>query len=107
MMDTATIVFVTGIISCVIGVASFVTGIASRARNDGKLESKLEFCLQGIEDIKKSVGKIENKQSSHDNAITRLEAEVKNLSKTHETEIERVEHEIETLRERVNGYERQ
>lgn len=106
MMDTSTIVFVAGIISCVIGVASFVTGIAARARNDGKLESKLEFCLKGIEEIKKSVGNIENKQNTHDNTLTRLDSELKSLRKTHEAEIERIEKEIETLRERVNNYEK-
>ena len=103
-MDTSTIVFVTGIISCVIGVASFVTGIATRARNDGKIESKLEFCLKGIEEIKRSVASIENKQNTHDNALTRLDSELKSLRKTHESEIERAEHEIEVLKERLNNY---
>lgn len=105
-MDTSTVLFITGIISCVIGVASFVTGIASRARNDGKLEAKLGFCLQGIDEIKKSIVRLESNQDSHNVTIARLDSEIKSLRGTHESEIKGLRHEFDVLRERVNNIEK-
>lgn len=78
-MDTSTVVFVSGIISCIIGVASFITGMVSRARNDGKLEAKLGFCLQGIEEIKNNIQGIISKQGSQNEILVEHNAELKRL----------------------------
>lgn len=90
-MDPSTITFVAGVISCIIGVATFITGIASRARNDGNLEAKLGFCLQGIDELKERFVSFESKQGSHNDVIIRHDAEIKALQK-----------DVSELKEKVN-----
>lgn len=99
-MDTSSIIFVCGIISCVIGVASFVTGMVSRARNDGKLEAKLGFCLQGIEEIKQSIQTISTKQSMHNTNITECKQDIKRVDE----KVNRLEEELDQLRKKVDSY---
>lgn len=99
-MDTSTVLFISGIISCVIGVASFVTGMVSRARNDGKLEAKLSFCLQGIEEIKQSIQNISTKQSLHNTNITECKQDIKRVDE----KVNRLEEEFDALRKKVDNY---
>lgn len=54
-MDSATVVLLGGIISCIIGIATFVAGMNSRAKKDGMLEQKINQAVEGIEEIKKEL----------------------------------------------------
>lgn len=55
MTPTATITFVTGVIACIVGIATFVVGMISRAKDSGVLAHKVDTALQGIEEIKKTL----------------------------------------------------
>lgn len=81
-METSTIVFVCGVISCILGITTFVTCMVTRARNDGKLEAKLGFCLQGIEEIKTSISSLNAKQTTQNNSIIKFETEQRNYRRS-------------------------
>ena len=51
-MDGATITFLIGVISCIIGILTFISGRISKAEQDGRLSEKLDTCAKGIEEIK-------------------------------------------------------
>ncbi len=52
-MNTISIIgCVVGIIGCVIGVATFVSAQLTRARQDGALIAKIDYCVKGIDEIK-------------------------------------------------------
>lgn len=55
LTPTETITFITGVLMCVIGVASFVVGMTSRAKSDGILSNKVDTALNGINEIKRSL----------------------------------------------------
>lgn len=55
LSPTETVTFITGILMCVIGIASFVVGMTSRAKSDGILTNKVDTALKGIEEIKRSI----------------------------------------------------
>lgn len=101
-METSTIVFVCGVISCILGIATFVTGMVTRARNDGKLEAKLGFCLQGIEEIKTSISSLNAKQTTQNNSIIKFETEITTLK----LNVKNLQDEYEKLREKVNELEK-
>lgn len=101
-MDTSTIVFVCGVISCILGVATFVVGMITRARNDGKLEAKLGFCLQGIEEIKSSINTLTTKQTTQNNSIIKFETEIAMLQQN----VQNLQDEYERLREKVTNIEK-
>lgn len=79
MTPTATITFVTGIIACLIGVATFAVGMISRAKESGVLSHKVDTALQGIEEIKRTLNEQRSwresiiiEMESHDQKIKTL-----------------------------------
>ena len=81
-METSTIVFVCGVISCILCITTFVTCMVTRDRNDGKFEAKLGFCLQGIEEIKTSISSLNAKQTTQNNSIIKFETEQRNYRRS-------------------------
>lgn len=79
MNPAQTITFVSGIIMCVIGVATFVAALLTRARKEGQLEYKVDAALKGIDEIKATLSSthlwkenIAVKVQSHEEQITTL-----------------------------------
>lgn len=44
-----------GVIGCVVGVATFISAQITKAKQDGMLISKIDQCVNGIEEIKKDM----------------------------------------------------
>lgn len=90
MGNAQTILFVCGVITCIIGVCTFITGMMTRAKKYGQLEYKVDSALKGIEEIKQTI----NKNSSWQESIG-LEV------KGHEERIDTLFNRIESLGERI------
>nr|DAM10869.1 MAG TPA: Dynamin-like helical domain [Caudoviricetes sp.] len=70
-----------GVIGCVVGVATFISAQITKAKQDGMLISKIDQCVNGIEEIKKDM-KEKNREidviiDNHSQKIVRLETEMK------------------------------
>ena len=76
---------VVGIISCVIGVSTFVSAQVTKAKQDGMQIAKLDQCVNGIEEIKKSMKdkthEIDTVLDEHTKAITELQTQMKSVWK--------------------------
>lgn len=76
---------VIGIISCVIGVSTFVSAQITKAKQDGMQIAKLDQCIKGIEEIKKSMKdknhEIDAVLDEHTKAITELQTQMKSVWK--------------------------
>ena len=79
MTPAQTVTFVSGIIMCVIGVATFISALITRARKDGQLEYKVDAALKGIDEIKSTLNNthiwqedIALKVQSHEEKIVTL-----------------------------------
>ena len=76
---------IVGIVSCVIGVSTFVSAQVTKAKQDGIQIAKLDQCVNGIEEIKKSVKEknheIDTILDEHMKAITQLQTEMKAVFK--------------------------
>lgn len=44
-----------GVIGCIVGVATFISAQITKAKQDGMLISKIDQCVNGIEEIKKDM----------------------------------------------------
>lgn len=87
MTPSQTVTFVSGIILCVIGVATFISALITRARKDGQLEYKVDAALKGIDEIKTTLNTthiwqedIALKVQSHEEKIVTLFNDYKELS---------------------------
>lgn len=87
MTPAQTITFVSGIIMCVIGVATFISALLTRARKDGQLEYKVDAALKGIEEIKATLNQTHTRQTdialkvqAHEEQITTLFKDYRELS---------------------------
>lgn len=70
-----------GVIGCVVGVATFISAQITKAKQDGMLISKIDQCVNGIEEIKKDM-KEKNREidviiDNHSQKIVCLETEMK------------------------------
>ena len=76
---------IVGIVSCIIGVSTFVSAQVTKAKQDGIQIAKLDQCVSGIEEIKKSVKEknheIDTILDEHMKAITQLQTEMKTVFK--------------------------
>lgn len=85
-MNTISLVgCIVGIISCVIGVSTFVSAQITKAKQDGMQIAKLDQCVNGIEEIKKSMKdknhEIDSVLDEHTKAITELQTQMKSVWK--------------------------
>lgn len=76
---------VVGIIGCVVGVSTFVSAQITKAKQDGVQIAKLDQCVNGIEEIKKSMKdknhEIDVVLDEHTKAITELQTQMKSVWK--------------------------
>lgn len=76
---------IVGIISCVIGISTFVSAQITKAKQDGIQIAKLDQCVNGIEEIKKSMKEknheIDAILDEHTRAITELQTQMKSVWK--------------------------
>lgn len=86
MDSSQTVIFICGIITCIIGIATFITGMMTRARKDGQIAYKVDEALNGIAEIKETLNKHLNWQNetsldvrSHDEQIKMLFSTTSNL----------------------------
>lgn len=85
-MNTISIIgCVVGIIGCVVGVSTFVSAQITKAKQDGIQIAKLDQCVNGIEEIKKSMKEKNHEVDSildeHTRAITELQTNMKTVFK--------------------------
>lgn len=80
-MDAATVTFIIGIVSCVVGVAAFISALMARAKQDGILCANVASTAKGIEDIKCSLTAIGVKSDAYYTKIDKLEVRVENIEK--------------------------
>ena len=87
MTPAQTVTFVSGIIMCIIGVATFISALITRARKDGQLEYKVDAALKGIDEIKNTLNSthmwqedIALKVQSHEEKIVTLFNQYRMLS---------------------------
>ena len=85
-MNTISIIgCIVGIVSCVVGVSTFVSAQVTKAKQDGIQIAKLDQCVSGIEEIKKSMKEknheIDTILDEHMKAITQLQTEMKTVFK--------------------------
>ena len=77
---------IVGIISCIIGVSTFVSAQITKAKQDGMQIAKLDQCVNGIEEIKKSMKdknhEIDTVLDEHTKAITELQTQMKSVWKS-------------------------
>ena len=90
-MNAATITFLIGVISCVIGILTFVSGRISKAEQNGRLSEKLDSCVKGIEEIKTKLDNQEAIQNAQNVKINSHDIMIAN----HEEKIEKIEGMIE------------
>ena len=94
MTSSQTIIFICGIILCLIGVATFVTGLVSRAKEDGALSNKVDTALKGIDEIKQTLSEqrnwretigieLENHEQKIDTLFNKVESIERNIEKYH------------------------
>lgn len=86
-LDGATVTFLIGIISCLIGILTFVSGRISKAEQNGRLSEKLDSCVKGIEEIKSKLDAQEVVQNSQNVKINSHEL----ILNSHEEKIEKLE----------------
>ena len=79
-MDTGTITFLIGIISCVIGVSTFITGRMAKAEKNGSMETKITQALDGISSINKKLEEFTKSQHTIDLMVNSHEEQIRNLS---------------------------
>lgn len=76
---------IVGIVSCIIGVSTFVSAQITKAKQDGMQIAKLDQCIKGIEEIKKSMNEknheVDSVLDEHTKAITELQTQMKSLWK--------------------------
>lgn len=76
---------IVGIISCVIGISTFVSAQITKAKQDGIQIAKLDQCVNGIEEIKKSMKEknheIDAILDEHTRSITELQTQMKSVWK--------------------------
>lgn len=63
-MDKETILFLTSVIACLIGVFTFISAMMQRSKNDGVLANKVDNALKGIDEIKATLN--EQRDSTED-----------------------------------------
>lgn len=85
-MNTISIVgCIVGIISCVIGVSTFVSAQITKAKQDGMQIAKLDQCVKGIEEIKKTMSdknhEVDTVLDKHSHDITELQTQMRSLWK--------------------------
>lgn len=93
------IVFVCGVIGCLVGVATFVVGMNSRAKADGEVVQKLNQAIAGISELKSDIKDIKSNQqdlallvNSHEQQIKTLFHNLQDLNNTHQVLIELLNH---------------
>lgn len=91
-LDSGTITFVAGIISCVIGVSTFVMGRLDKSRQSGILEEKINQALKGITEIKDDI-KNQNK----------AQAELGLIAKSHDEKIRTLFNRVDDLHTEINS----
>lgn len=86
LLNGATITFLIGVISCIIGVLTFISGRISKAEQNGRFAEKLDTCAKGIAEIKSKLDSQESTQNrqdilltEHAQQISHLETRIKNL----------------------------
>lgn len=87
-MDKDTIIFLTTVIGCGIGVGGFILGMTARAKQDGQLLAKIGFCVDGISEIKKQIAilSIQNVEmlketATQDNRLLTVEREIQEIKR--------------------------
>ncbi|MBO4543240.1 MAG: hypothetical protein J5725_08690 [Bacteroidales bacterium] len=80
-MDTGTITFLIGIISCVIGVSTFITGRMAKAEKNGSMETKITQALDGISSINKKLEEFTKSQHTIDLMVNSHEEQLRTLEK--------------------------
>lgn len=83
-MDTGTITFLIGIISCVIGVSTFITGRMAKAEKNGSMETKITQALDGISSINKKLEEFSKSQHNIDLLVNSHEEQIRTLFKGQE-----------------------
>lgn len=94
MLHMDTIALICSIVLCVIGVATFVSSMISKARQDGQIITKLDFCLQALDEVKKDF-------SSHREISEQIRLDLT----THEEQIHTLFNRLENVEERVDKFE--
>lgn len=78
-MDQATVTFIAGVISCIIGVSTFITGRMARAERNGSMETKINQALDGITTINRKIEDFSNSQHSIELLVKSHEEQIKTL----------------------------
>lgn len=94
MLHMDTIALICSIVLCVIGVATFVSSMISKARQDGQILTKLDFCLQAIEEVKKDF-------STHREVSEKIRLTIQ----SHEEQIHTLFNRVTNVEERVDKFE--
>lgn len=94
MLHMDTIALICSIVLCVIGVATFVSSMINKARQDGKIITKLDFCLQALDEVKKDF-------SSHREISEQIRLDLT----THEEQIHTLFNRVTNVEERVDKFE--
>lgn len=94
MLHMDTIALICSIVLCVIGVATFVSSMINKARQDGQIITKLDFCLQALDEVKKDF-------SSHREISEQIRLDLT----THEEQIHTLFNRVTNVEERVDKFE--
>lgn len=79
-MNGATITFLIGVISCVIGILTFISGRLSKAEQNGRFAEKLDTCAKGIAEIKSKLDSQESTQNRQDILLTEHAQQISHLA---------------------------
>lgn len=90
MTPAQTVTFVSGIIMCVIGVATFISALISRARKDGQLEYKVDAALKGIDEIKTTLNSTHLWQEDIALKVQSHEEKIRTLFNNYDTVVEKL-----------------
>ena len=83
-MDMATVTFVAGIISCIIGVSTFVNGRMTKAEQNGSMETKINQALEGITSINKKLEDSQHSQHSIELMVRSHDEQLKTLFRSNQ-----------------------
>ena len=78
-LDPATITFVAGITSCLIGIFTFASGCMKKAERNGTIETKITQALKGIEDINHKLETSSSEQHGISLMVQSHEEQIKTL----------------------------
>ena len=86
-MDTETIALICSIVVCLVGLATFLFSVIGRAKQDGQLFAKIDFCNQTVKEIKETLNQQNATVTKTQLAVATFETRIQNL----ETRVKMIE----------------